>query len=202
MENLQAKSSKKDHDANVEQVRDTKGKAEEDTYYSGPTVNRSVSSCLMTCKNFQCRVMEPSPMQNVSQFPSQSLVRMIDRTTSFMGSGVADSRLEHRISSLLTIVRKYLEHCISQQFYHCVSQGNLTEIPRREFLCDRHLGVCVMESADDDGWVEIEVLMSAAPADTQRKVKLGAIVLECHICEAFEVGRGGFMLGGRKSSFV
>jgi hypothetical protein len=29
----------------VEKMRDAKGKAEEDTYYSGPAVNRIVSSC-------------------------------------------------------------------------------------------------------------------------------------------------------------
>ena len=35
---LQAESPKEDHDANVEEIGDAQGKAEEYAYHSGPTV--------------------------------------------------------------------------------------------------------------------------------------------------------------------
>jgi hypothetical protein len=38
IEDLQAESSEENHDANVKEVGDAQGKAEEYAYYSGPTV--------------------------------------------------------------------------------------------------------------------------------------------------------------------
>lgn len=51
-----------------------------------------------------------------------------------------------------------------------------TEIPRGEFLCDRHLCVCVMESAEVEMWVEVERLInnsSKASANAQREIRRG-----------------------------
>jgi len=51
----EAKSSEEDHDANVEQMRDAKGKAEEDTYYSGPlSVNTEISRSEFFCDRHLC----------------------------------------------------------------------------------------------------------------------------------------------------
>jgi hypothetical protein len=82
----------------------------------------------------------------------------------------------HRISCLLTIVRKYLGYSVSQLDLSFVAQSNLTEIPRGEFLCDRHLCVCVMESAEVEMWVEVERLInnsSKASANAQREIRRG-----------------------------
>jgi hypothetical protein len=80
----------------------------------------------------------------------------------------------HRISCLLTIVRKYLGYSVSQLDLSFVAHNNLTEIPRSKFLCDRHLCVCVMESAEVKWWVEVERLInnsSRASANAQREIR-------------------------------
>jgi hypothetical protein len=44
-------------------MRYAQGEAEEDTYYSGPTVNRTVSSRLLACKSFQHHIIGPPRLQ-------------------------------------------------------------------------------------------------------------------------------------------
>jgi hypothetical protein len=61
----------------VEQMRDAKGKAEEDTYYSGPAVNRGVSIC------FDALLELPVPYRTTANaediaFGFHSLVRMMN----------------------------------------------------------------------------------------------------------------------------
>jgi hypothetical protein len=39
-----------------------------------------------------------------------------------------------------------------------------------------------------DGWVEFELLISAASTDAQRGIGLGRLKFECHIDEGFGIG--------------
>jgi hypothetical protein len=112
MNDLQAKSSEEDQDTNVEQMRYAQSEAEEDTYYSGPTVNSIVSSCLMSCKNFQRPFIEPPRLVKHLHDISVMILNCECDNGDLWHS---KSQLQVRsISCLLTIVRRYLEHSVSQ----------------------------------------------------------------------------------------